>query len=155
MNFESAPFFCLPFKFQPAIYSKKASFIHWILSFLPKTLLQMRHLSSSSILYKLKKDGDSIANAAIYLVIFILYISCDIYIIFILWYLYYYIICAVSNFSFIPQPFILPRSIKWVPEISGNLVIKSKLSPRSGSSLEAVEPHPYKKGPSSFFLSTC
>ena len=29
-----------------------------------------------------------------------------------------------------------------VPEISGNLVVKSKLPPRSGSSLEAVEPHP-------------
>ena len=42
------------------------------------------------------------------------------------------------------QPFILPRSVKWVPEISGNLVVKSKLPPRSGSSLEAVEPHPQK-----------
>ena len=40
------------------------------------------------------------------------------------------------------QPFILPRSVKWVPGISGNLVVKSKLPPRSGSSLEAVEPHP-------------
>ena len=40
------------------------------------------------------------------------------------------------------QPFILPRSVKWVPEIAGNLVVKSKLPPRSGSSLEAVEPHP-------------
>ena len=29
-----------------------------------------------------------------------------------------------------------------VPGISGNLVVKSKLPPRSGSSLEAVEPHP-------------
>ena len=29
------------------------------------------------------------------------------------------------------QPFILPRSIKWVPGISGNLVVKSKLLPRS------------------------
>ena len=38
------------------------------------------------------------------------------------------------------QPFILPRSIKWVPEISGNLVVKSKLPPQSGSSLEAFEP---------------
>ena len=28
--------------------------------------------------------------------------------------------------------------------VSGNLVVKSKLPPRSGSSLEAVEPHPYK-----------
>ena len=40
------------------------------------------------------------------------------------------------------QPFILPRSIKLVPGNSGNLVVKSKLPPRSGSSLEAVEPHP-------------
>ena len=39
------------------------------------------------------------------------------------------------------QPFILPRSIKWV-RVSGSLVVKSKLSPWSGSSLEAVEPHP-------------
>ena len=37
------------------------------------------------------------------------------------------------------QPLILPRSIKWVPGISGNLVVKSKLPPRSGSSLEAVD----------------
>ena len=37
------------------------------------------------------------------------------------------------------QPFILPRSIKWVPGISGKLVVKSKLPPRSGSSLEAVK----------------
>ena len=42
------------------------------------------------------------------------------------------------------QPFIFLRSIKWVPGISGNLVVKSKLPPRSGSSLEAVEPHPWK-----------
>ena len=42
------------------------------------------------------------------------------------------------------QPFILLRSIKWVPGISGNLVVKSKLPPRSGSRLEAVEPHPWK-----------
>ena len=40
------------------------------------------------------------------------------------------------------QPFILLRLVKWVPEISGNLVVKSKLPPRSGSSFEAVEPHP-------------
>ena len=40
------------------------------------------------------------------------------------------------------QSFILPRSMKWVPGISGNLVVKSKLPPRSGFSLEAVEPHP-------------
>ena len=29
-----------------------------------------------------------------------------------------------------------------VPGVSGNLVVKSKLPPQSGSSLEAVEPHP-------------
>ena len=40
------------------------------------------------------------------------------------------------------QPFILPRSIKRVPGISGDLVEKSKLPPRSGAGLEAVEPHP-------------
>ena len=39
------------------------------------------------------------------------------------------------------QPFVLPRSIKWVPGVSGNLVVKSKLPPWSGSSLEAVEPN--------------
>ena len=50
----------------------------WILSFLLKVLLQMRYLSSSSILDKLKKEGDSR----------------------LLWYSYY-IICAVSSFSFI------------------------------------------------------
>ena len=33
-----------------------------------------------------------------------------------------------------------------VPGISGNLVVKSKLLPRSGSSLEAVKPI-HKKGP--------
>ena len=40
------------------------------------------------------------------------------------------------------QPFILLRSIKWVPGISGNWMVKSKLPPRSGCSLEAVEPNP-------------
>ena len=40
------------------------------------------------------------------------------------------------------QPFILLKAMKGVPGISGNLVVKSKLPPRSGSSLEAVEPHP-------------
>ena len=49
------------------------------------------------------------------------------------------------------QPFILPRSIKWVPGISGNLVVKSQLPSWSGSSLEAVEPHP-KKGAINFFF---
>ena len=38
------------------------------------------------------------------------------------------------------------------PEISGNLVVKSNLPPRSGSSLEAVEPHPWK-GAIKFFKS--
>ena len=50
------------------------------------------------------------------------------------------------------QPFILPRSVKWAPEISGNLVVKSKLPPRSGSSLEAVEPHPWKEAINFFFI---
>ena len=34
------------------------------------------------------------------------------------------------------------RLIKWVSWISGDLVVKSKLPPRSGSSLEVVELHP-------------
>ena len=33
-------------------------------------------------------------------------------------------------------------SLKWIPGISGNLGVKSKLPPWSGSSLEAVKPHP-------------
>ena len=40
------------------------------------------------------------------------------------------------------QPFTLQSSIKWVPGFSGNLVVKSRLPAWSGSSLEAVEPHP-------------
>ena len=40
------------------------------------------------------------------------------------------------------QPFILLMLIKWVPGNSGNLVAKKKLPPRSGFSLEVVEPHP-------------
>ena len=48
------------------------------------------------------------------------------------------------------QPFILPRLI---PGLSGNLVIKSKLPPRSGFSLEAVEPHP-SKGPTTLFFTS-
>ena len=54
------------------------------------------------------------------------------------------------KFSRSIQPFILLRSTKWVPGISANLVVKSKLPPQSGSSLEAVEPI-HKKGPWSFF----
>ena len=40
------------------------------------------------------------------------------------------------------QPPVLRRPIKWAPEIPGDLVVKSKLPPRSGFSLEAVEPYP-------------
>ena len=40
------------------------------------------------------------------------------------------------------QSFILPKATKWVQGIPGNLVVKSKLPPPSGSSLEAVEPYP-------------
>ena len=39
------------------------------------------------------------------------------------------------------QPFILLRSIKLVPGISGNLVVKSKLPSWSDSSYEVVKPH--------------
>ena len=42
------------------------------------------------------------------------------------------------------QSFIIPRLIKWVPGLSGKLVVKSKMPPRSGSSLEAIENHPKK-----------
>ena len=34
------------------------------------------------------------------------------------------------------------KLINWIPGISGNLVVKSKLPPRVGYSLEAVESHP-------------
>ena len=36
---------------------------------------------------------------------------------------------------------------KWIPRISGNLMVKNKLPPQtiSHSSLEAVEPHPWKE----------
>ena len=48
------------------------------------------------------------------------------------------------------QPFILPRLIKWVPRISGELVVKSKPPPRNGS--EALRQYPIvKKGSWSFF----
>ena len=62
----------------------------------------------------------------------------------------------VQNYRLAPrstQSFVLPRSIKWLPGISGNLVVKSKLPPRSGSSLEAVEPHP-EKGAIKLFCPT-
>ena len=42
------------------------------------------------------------------------------------------------------QPFMLPRLMKWVLGISGNWMVKSELPPRSGCSLEAIEPHQYK-----------
>ena len=42
------------------------------------------------------------------------------------------------------QPFILRRSIKLVPAFYKNLVVKIKLPPQRGTSLEAVEPHPSK-----------
>ena len=40
------------------------------------------------------------------------------------------------------QPFIFLRLIKLVPGIFENLVVKSKLPPQSGPSLDAVEPLP-------------
>ena len=50
------------------------------------------------------------------------------------------------------QPFILLRLLKWVPGISGNLVVKSKLSPRSGSiSLRQLKPI-HNQGARKFFL---
>ena len=51
------------------------------------------------------------------------------------------------------QPSILPRSVKWVPGISGNLMVKSKLPPQSGSSLEAVESPSIKKSHKVVFLT--
>ena len=41
---------------------------------------------------------------------------------------------------------------KWVPAISGNLMVKCKLPPQSGSSLDEVEPHPWKRAISIFFI---
>ena len=54
---------------------------------------------------------------------------------------------CVKNYWVAPrlsQPFICPRLIKWVLEISKKLLVKSKLPPESGSSLETVEPHSQK-----------
>ena len=48
------------------------------------------------------------------------------------------------------QPFILPGSIKWVPGISRELVLKSKLSPRSGS-VALSSWTPFKKRAIMFF----
>ena len=36
-------------------------------------------------------------------------------------------------------------SIKWVPRISGNWMVKSKLPPQSSCSLKTVESHPWKR----------
>ena len=53
--------------------------------------------------------------------------------------------CRVQNYWVVSrstQRFILPSSIKLVPGTPGDFVVKSKLSPRSGSvNLENVEPH--------------
>ena len=50
------------------------------------------------------------------------------------------------------QPFILLRSVKWVPGISGKLVAKSKLPPRSGSSFETELHLIHQKEPWSLFV---
>ena len=68
MNFEFAPFFCQLFKFRPAIYSKTMNFILSSESFITNETF---FKSSSSMLDKLKKEGDSTANAAIYIVILV------------------------------------------------------------------------------------
>ena len=44
------------------------------------------------------------------------------------------------------QPFILSMLVKWVPEISGNLVVKSKLLLEVALALRQVKPI-HKKGP--------
>ena len=49
------------------------------------------------------------------------------------------------------KPFILPRSIKWVPGTPGGRVVKCKLSSRSGFvALRQLNPV-HKKGPKVFF----
>ena len=48
------------------------------------------------------------------------------------------------------KPFILQRSIKWIPRISGNLVVKSKLPHPSGSSFPSWTPS-IKRGHKVFF----
>ena len=52
------------------------------------------------------------------------------------------------------QPFILPRLINWVPGTPGNWMVKSKLSPRSGSvalSLRQLNPI-HKRDHKAFFI---
>ena len=63
----------LRFSACPLNFGKSFTPKQWTLSFLLKVLLLMKHLSSCSILDKLKKEEDSKASAATYLVIFILY----------------------------------------------------------------------------------
>ena len=55
-------------------------------------------------------------------------------------YLYIYILKKATENTFFGQS----KRLRWerVPGISGNSVGKSKLPPRNGCSLEAVEPHP-------------
>ena len=57
--------------------------------------------------------------------------------------------CWVQNHwlaVMLTQTFIFPKSIKWVPGTSGDVVVKSKLSPRSGS-VALKQLHPiHKKG---------
>ena len=50
--------------------------------------------------------------------------------------------CSIWNKAKGQDLVVKARSVKWVPEISGNIVEKSKLPPQNGSSLEAVKPHP-------------
>ena len=52
------------------------------------------------------------------------------------------------------SPFIIPRSIKWVPGTPGDLVVKSKLSPHSGSVALRQLNTIHKKGPKAFFYLT-
>ena len=54
--------------------------------------------------------------------------------------------------SKVDSAFYLSRSIKWVPEISGNVVVKSKMPPRSGSTALRKLNTIHKKGPQSFFF---
>ena len=49
------------------------------------------------------------------------------------------------------QPFIPVRSIKWAPGTLGDLIVKIKLSPRSGSVALRKLNLNHKKGPLSFF----
>ena len=62
------------------------------------------------------------------------------------------ILCSKPHSRFKVNPAFHPSEVnKWVPGIFGNLMVKSKLSPRSGSTLEAVETHPWKGAIKVFF----